>query len=146
MKSQLDFCIFECTDRFDQTTGLAELAKYFHIVSLKVSPTLFGWPIRRDRLYMLAVNYGSLQWRSNIRALGFQQAFEILFKRHMIARGDELARAPDDAIKGYIKKLALLRGFPATRPSGSSWACKQVLAPLVKANVKQIEETLARSF
>ena len=94
-----DFMVLECTWGFDESIGLAPMeAAGFQVAVLKIAPTLLGLPVYRERKYMLLTKTSVLQWAPEISAQGHQESFEHLFRRDVVMRGGDLARATRQGI------------------------------------------------
>ena len=136
-----DFFIAECVVGFDDE-ALADLMDgKFKMYTLRACPSLFGLPITRDRKYMVFLS-NRLSWHPAISALGCAEAFQKLFAKQVVMRGDGLLRAPPSAVKEFIAKLATRRDLPQQRSRGGGWSNFLVMTPAQKTSLLKHEDAL----
>ena len=90
------FVIGECVLGFDDASFAELMSPRFDMVTLVVSPVLFGDPVERIRKYMILLDRTKLKWDETIIKKGHQAAFEVLFARAMRLAGTAKARPPGD--------------------------------------------------
>ena len=141
LMSEEDFFIVECTPVFDDMLLSQLLRGVYNLACLKVCPSLFGLPMTRDRKYMIATAK-SMQWDSEVLAVGHQQAFERLLARQVEMQGDEMLRAPADEISKFVAALAAVRKLPPKRSSNTDWSCFLAMSRGLQNSVSEHEAAL----
>ncbi|CAE7825398.1 SHE10 [Symbiodinium sp. CCMP2456] len=119
-----DMIIVECVDAFDSDM----LGELFHVSYnlevLRISPTLFGEPVERQRKYMILLKKDKLAWT-----------------RHL--SGQEKFRAPEHEVQEYKLGLAAQKHMPLCNEKGRQWSFFQVATKAIQKNISEHEKALA---
>ena len=142
--AQEDAVLVECVMQFDHEL-LAELFDdLYELTVLRVSPSLFGLPVERQRKYMVLLAKHRVKWIKEVAEFGPEKAFHSIVAKKVVMSCRDHLRAPPAAIQAYIASLAEKRSMPETRRSGRKWNCFQVLTPALKASVRRHEQHLLK--
>ena len=127
--------------RFQPDVIAKALGPQYDMKTLRVSPELLGWPIHRQRLYMVFIRKNTLSWRLEEDV---QTAFERMFAREMHLTGDALMRAPPEAVQAAQDLVREKRGLPCIHSSGKPWSAFQLLSKGAQQKVRE-HESLAEA-
>ena len=137
-----DFVIMECVEQFTDDIVRSAVQGIFELVSLRISPTMFGDPISRPRKYMILSRISSVCWEPKIVETGHQAVFHALFKRELLIHGDDKLQAPIEDVQRMIENMAKQRHMSPSRQSGRPWSCWQVMSAAQKSSLQNHEEKL----
>ena len=143
-----DLVICENTSNFDLEGMQAMVQDQFEVQSLSVSPSLFGEPLERRRLYIIMLRKGLRRWKPHVllgedgQRASLQEVFDRTFRRSTVMCADDKFRAPPDVVTEYIRKLAVKNNLPVKTSSGREWSCYQAITSAVRAKVVAHTEAL----
>ena len=136
-----DFLIVECVDPFDDAM-LGELTKEeYEMLTLSISPEMFGFPATRRRKYMILFRKDKLRWDEKI-GVEPAAAFHRLFHRPLSLAGDVFFNAPEGFVQAYMKKWARRCHMPEVQENGSCWPAKQLMTKVCRQRVRDWEQLL----
>ena len=136
-----DAVIAENTLQFDLASLQEMVASHFTVDVLRVSPSLVGEPVERQRLYIIFLKRGKRQWSRRLVSecekenKSLQEYFESIFARRVSMLPDEKFRAPAEAVRSAIKKMEESQRLPPTTSSGKPWSCFQACTAAVRAKI-----------
>ena len=153
MQFDEDDCIVcENTPAFDLNTLAEIMAEKWHMQVIHVSPTLFGLPIERKRIYIILLRKGKLRF-AGLASSSIQQAddtnffllqnhFDTVFHRNTVMTMGSHFRAPDSFRKGHIEDLVQVQKLPPTSASGKHWSCYQAVSAAVRHKVNEHKQAV----
>ena len=136
-----DFLVVECVDPFDDAM-LGELTKEdYEMLTLSISPDMFGFPATRRRKYMILFRKDKLRWHDG---LGVEPAaaFHRLFHRPLSLNGEVFFSAPDSFVQAFMKRWARRCHMPEEQENGSCWKSKQLMTQVGRQRVREWEQLL----
>ena len=140
-----EIVIGENTLNFDVETQRQMVADTHTVDCIQVSPSLFGEPIERQRLYIVMLRKNKRRWaRHMMRDMNLQDFFNQVFARKILMCVDDKFRAPQAAVQEYVSGLADAQRLPPTTSSGKPWSCYLAMSSAARAKVqghqKKLEE------
>ena len=155
MQFDEDDCIIcENTPTFDLQTLAALTAEKWHMQVISVSPTLFGIPVERKRIYIILLRKGKMRFQglasnssSQCQAgktnwLLLQERFESVFHRNLVMTVGSQFRAPDSCRERNVQDLVRAQKLPPTTASGKQWSCYQAVSSAVRHKINKHKEAL----
>ena len=155
MQFDEDDCILcENTPTFDIKT-LSELtAEKWHMQVISVSPTLFGIPVERKRIYIILLRKGKLRFQG-LGGVGcgqeqaeqnhfflLQERFDSVFHRNTVMTVGSQFRAPESFQKRHVQDLVQAQKLPSTTASGKQWSCFQAVSAAVRCKINEHKQAL----
>ena len=136
-----DIVLAENTPQFDVRTLADMTAEKFAIETFFLSPTLFGEPVERRRLYIVMLRKSARRWIPSLlqkegQRRKLQRVFEDVFHRNIVMPLDEKFRAPQAEVQQYIRLLAEKNHLPATTRSGQPWSCYQAVSAATRRKIQ----------
>lgn len=117
-----DVILVECTLAFDSKSLRELFEKEYTLEVLRVSPTLFGEPVERQRKYMLLIRKDKLQWCRSVADHGAEKVFYQVFARTFHMLGQEKFRAPQTEVAEHLQDCVQQRRLPPASRSGRPWS------------------------
>ena len=137
-----DMIIVECVIGFDSDM-LGELFRdSYNLEVLRVSPTLFGEPVERQRKYMILLKKDKLRWLPEVAQYGVEHAFCRLFARTMHLSGQEKFRAPEHEIQEHRFDVAAKKQMPKYDARGREWSFFHLATRAIQGNISAHEKAL----
>eukprot|EP00438_Fugacium_kawagutii_P018544 Skav204349 [mRNA] locus=scaffold3936:119677:121146:+ [translate_table: standard] len=136
-----DVLVVECVWGFDSDKTAEFLEEYYSMTVLRISPTLFGEPVERQRKYMLLLKKDKLAWLECV-ALDVQQAFDRLFARAIRMLGEQKFRSPKVDTVHHLASQIEKRRMPACSRTGKPWSFFQVASKAVQRSINDHERAL----
>lgn len=88
-----DFCLMENSPRFPPALFADRMRAHSHVITATIGPELLGWPVRRQRMFSIAVRRESLVWVGPPTDSAVLSDFLRLFNRRAVVDANVFAGA-----------------------------------------------------
>jgi hypothetical protein len=117
---KFDMTLMENSPRMPKQLFRDCMGKHSHLVCMVVGPELLGWPVRRPRLFSMALNRETLAWVGPMDDDTAFKAFSHMFCKRAVVDADAFSEVDTpEAVRQERLARASLAGLPAAAAEDS---------------------------